>query len=471
MKFSHQCGRLLLTLLSILSIVGGTSEEVAAQSQKFEKLRRQMQEIQQQLNQINDEADPFSIDDSAANKRVKSIGSQRARKPVVVPDNDELLIRLYDLSDIFVASPNYPAKAPNDFQDNELLFAEGNSTMSSGSFGGGGFGGGGGGVFNMAPAIPSSTGLSGEQKSASTILQSAQVSLDQLISAIMQTVSPNRWGDDDDEARIQLLGNTLLITADSDMHNQINNLLNLFRGHWGKLRTISIQTYWVRAEEGQAKSLLTGEHQESVGAGVVDQERWSKFIDCAQTENRLAFSATLTGHNNQTVHALSGRQRQIIIGAEPIESVTFHKEPTDDNGESATARARKTIGFNPVRQTVHDGAAIEVTPLATRGGNFVVVDLHAKVNEFIKPVEDAAQPSVFAYTDNGDKAEVKLGSTEYIAYRLNTTIRCPKEKVVLAGSMTYDSNSSVPQPNLYLFVKATVHTITEDKSDWVAEDA
>ena len=100
-----------------------------------------------------------------------------------------------------------------------------------------------------------------------------------------------------------------------------------------------------------------------------------------------------------------------------------------------------------------------------------MVDLHAKVNEFIKPVEDAAQPSVFAYTDNGDKAEVKLGSTEYIAYRLNTTIRCPKEKVVLAGSMTYDSNSSVPQPNLYLFVKATVHTITEDKSDWVAEDA
>jgi len=53
---------------------------------------------------------------------------------------------------------------------------------------------------------------------------------------------------------------------------------------------------------------------------------------------------------------------------------------------------------------------------------------------------------------------------------LNTTLRCPKEQVVLAGSMTLDPNSDQEHPNIYVFVKTMVHTITEDKSDWVPED-
>ena len=469
MYFPNRINRLLLALSVVFAVIGATNRTASAQRQNVEQLQKQMREIQRQLNRISDDENPFG-EDSGTNRRVKSVGSQRTRKPVVVPDDDELLIRLYDLSDIFVSSPNYPAQAPTDLGANGLLFRQGQSNFQSSSSGGGGFGGGGGGgVFNIAPRATAI--LPSPRNADQTGLQSSQVSLDQLVSAIQQTVSPDKWGDDEDEARVQLLGNTMLITADSGMHDQINNLLNLFRGHWGKLRTISIQTYWIRDDEGKAKSLLTGEHQEATGAGVVDEERWTKFLESAQAEDRLAFSATLTGHNNQTVHTLSGRQRQIIVDATPIESVTFHKEPENDDGESMTSEARKTIGFRPVHKNVHDGAAIQVTPMATRGGNFVVVDLHARVNEFIKPAEDAPQPSIYAYTESGEKAEVKLGSSEYIAYRLNTTIRCPKEKVVLAGSMTFDSNSSVDQPNLYLFVRATIHTIQEDKSDWVAEDS
>lgn len=330
-------------------------------------------------------------------------------------------------------------------------------------------GGGSGGVFRFAPAGPVTIAAGLAQEAAPSSLESTQVSLAQLVAAIKQTVSPERWGNDDDGAKIQFLGNTLLITASNDMHLKINNLLNLFRSHWGKLRTISIQTYWVRAEEGQAKELLTGEHQESNGAGVVDPQRWTKFIELAESEKRLAFSATLTGHNNQTLHTLSGRQRQLVVGAVSIESKKVLQQPEGNDGEVRTSRATSTIGFQPVRETVHDGAAIQVTPLATRGGNFVVLDLHAKVNQFLETKEGAVLPSAFAYTDSGEKVEVTFDAADYIAYRMSTTVRCPKEKMVLAGSMTFDSNSAIEQPNLYVFVKASVHTIKEDKSDWASE--
>lgn len=292
-------------------------------------------------------------------------------------------------------------------------------------------------------------------------LEAAQVSMNQLVAAIQATVSPRKWGDDEDEAKIQFLGNTLLISANNDMHNQITNLLNLFREHWGKLRTISVQSYWIRASVTEARDLLSDETAKEVGAGVVAKERWNKFLEESKTEKRLAYSVTLTGHNNQTLHAISGRQKQLTLDATPFESTTLLMHPENGDTESTSV-----VGFKPVRFPFHSGAAIQVTPLATRGGNFVILDMHAKVNELME--DETAQPqAVFAYINNSEvKAEVKIDSAEYIAYRMSTTVRCPKDQVVLAGGMTYDTTSDSDQPNLFLFVKVSVHTIDEDKSDW-----
>ena len=66
---------------------------------------------------------------------------------------------------------------------------------------------------------------------------------------------------------------------------------------------------------------------------------------------------------------------------------------------------------------------------------------------------------------------VKLDHADFLTCRLSTTLRCPREQVVLAGSMTLDPNSDQEHPNIYVFVKTLVHTITEDKSDWVPENA
>jgi len=311
-------------------------------------------------------------------------------------------------------------------------------------------------------------------------MRAAQVSMEQLVSTIKETVEPELWGKSRDEAKIQFLGNTLLITATEDMHHQINNLLNLFREHWGKRRTISIQTFWIRAAAAQASDLLDTESSESIGAGVVPKAKWSEFVKAARTEKRFAYSATLTGHNNQTLHSLSGRQRQLTLDAEPFEKTKasmWFENPDDmepfgdsmddeDDDMDLYNRTRQVVGFRPIRQSFHDGAALQVTPLATRGGNYVILDLHAKVNELTPPAEGAKKPKVFVRISDGESAEVELDHADYVSYRLSTTLRCPKEQVVLAGGMTYDTATESDQPNLYLFVKVSVHTIEEDKSDW-----
>ncbi|MFK7766652.1 MAG: hypothetical protein AB8B55_05480 [Mariniblastus sp.] len=424
---------------------------------EVEAMQKQLAALQAQISSMK-KSKSAAANDPFGSDRVKTVGTKRVPQPRTKLFDDTLHIRLYDLSDIFVVSPHYPAIQPNEVAGSGTIFQSaqnGRTGQSGGGFGGGGQGGGGGGVFSLPPARVATAA----QEAQSLNMESAQISMPELVKAIKSTVSPDLWGDNTFEAKIQFLGNTLLISATEDMHQQISNLLDLFREHWGKLRTISVQTYWIRSDATQAKELLSQTDQEEIGAGVVDAQRWEKFLAAAKAEKRLSYTTTLTGHNNQTLHSISGRQRQLVVDAVPFEA-----SKTTTHAEHGQAEEISISGFKPTRLPVHDGAAIQVTPLATRGGNFVVIDLHAKVNEFLD-VEEDKKTSIFSYLPGGEKIEVKLDSADYVAYRMSTTIRCPKEQVVLAGGMTYDSTDA-DQPNLFLFVKATVHTINEDKSDW-----
>jgi hypothetical protein len=467
---------LLVTTVSIQNLQaqpGQTQPDI-------DRLQSQLASLQHQIALIKQD------DRSGDTDRVRSVGSQRSKRALEAVVDDSLEIRLYDLSDIFVVSPQYPAVMPNDISNATVMFhnrpgqmmMSGGQSAGSGGFGGGGFGGGGnaggGGVFRVPPTQPrpqpANPPVTKQGGAGGSGLQSATISLDQLVDAIQNAVSPDQWQENGGESQIQFLSNTLLITATKDMHTQTNDLINLFREHFGKRRTVSVQTYLIRAGEAEAAELLDSQSNDVIGAGVVPKEKWKAFLADAKSEKRVAYSATLTSHNNQTVHALSGQQRQLTLDAIPFETTTASMwfenadevEPfgdRDENDEDLNLfnRTRKVVGFKPVRQTFHNGAAIQITPLATRGGNFVILDLHAKVNELIEHEIDAKKPTIF----------VQLGdNADYVSYRLSTTVRCPKNEVVLAGGMTYDPNADEEFPNLYLFVKTSVHTITEDKSDW-----
>ena len=481
---------LLVGMLFIFNLNKSAQAQPVHSPADISSLQKQLLTLQHQLASIQDQQQPVPFEN---NSRVKSVGSQRVKKVPETVFDASLHIRLYDLSDLFAVSPSYPAMMPNDLALNSSMFSSDRRGFSRSGIGqGGGVGGGagmggmgGGGVFSIPPEPPRTAPQpkrlpqpQPKQEAASLNTRSAQVSMDQLVNTVKETVEPEMWGSGRDDAKVQFLGNTLLITATEDMHTQINNLLNLFREHWGKRRTITIQTYWIRAGAADAADLLDQKSTNEVGAGVVNASKWDKFIESAKEEKRFAYSAALTGHNNQTLHALSGQQRQLTLDAIPFETTSaqawfeniddmepFGGSMDEDEDLDYFNRTRKIVGFRPVRQSFHNGAAIQVTPLATRGGNFVILDVHAKANELTS--EKEKKPSVFVHINETEKAEVELDHGNYVSYRLNTTVRCPKEQIVLAGGMTYDPSANEEHPNLYLFVKASVHTITEDESDWV----
>lgn len=476
---------LLVTIVFALPIQ--FSALAAGQDDPYENLKRQVEELQAKLDQTsnqNSEKATFQEDE-----RVRDVGRQiikRRREESI--DDIALQIRLYDLSDLFAASPSYPAKLPRELGPGSSLFA--NRPAQQRGSGGGGFGGGGmgggGGVFCISPTVSLLNPPSG--KDGNLNMQSAQVTLDQLVTTIKETVKPEMWGSSNTSARIKFLGNSLLITATEDMHLQINNLLNLFREHWGKRRTISIQAYWVRADHGVAEDLFDAEATANVGAGVVSKEKWAEFFTKARADKQVIYSATLTGHNNQTLHALSGKQVRLTVDAKPFResSTTFWVEDAKellkvDDGEhpfgehdnededetlglNLLKKSRRIVGFTPVQTNFHNGAAIQVTPLATRGGNFVILDLQAKINELVGGKSPEKNERIFL-DESEKKHELELDNLDFVACRFNSTLRCPKDEIVLAGSMTFDPSASEEKPEVYLFVRASVHTIKEDESD------
>ena len=447
-----------------------------AKPQNENELAKLQQQVEQLQAQLKGRANRSSVDENSlkASERVRNVGQQIVRRaPRGTYEQDiALQIRLYDLSDLFAVSPNYPATVPNELEARGQFFANAPSNQRQMS-GGGGFGGG---VFS----IPTTQFAAPIQESQNLNMQSAQVTLDQLVETIKETVKPEMWGMTPTSARIKFLGNTLLITATEEMHTQINHLLNLFREHWGKRRTVSVQTWWIRADHGAASELIDQATSEKIGAGVVDKGRWKEFFRKAKEANSLAYSATLTGHNNQTLHAVSGKQVSLTVDADPYETndIQWHvkdfdnldAEPadleSDDHFVSENygflGQQKKIIGFRPLRARFHSGAAVQLTPLATRGGNFVILDLQAKLNELV-PNDRRVKIAV----DQGEKeTSIELDNTDYQTCRFSSTLRCPKDQIVLAGSMTSKPGEDGETSEILIFVRTLVHTIAEDQSDW-----
>ena len=413
----------------------------------LETLRNQLKQIQGKLDAAQHD------DDGVFSQRAPEIGRQRAipRQPV---DDDLMTIRFYDLSELFTVAPQYPARLPDDLSKlDPLVFSADNVALHAG----GGFGGGGGGVFNVPPTY--------QVQPKNMSLAAARVSVDTLIQAIQRTVEPDRWGKKDDQASVSVLGNTLLISATDAMHGQIGNLLELFRKHWGKLKTVSIDAFWVRATADSVQQLLDSKEENRM-VGKIDQKKWQSFFEEANTDKRVAYAASINGHNGQTLNAVSGRQKLLVVDAQPLHSTSGFREHPEDEDEMTWERVEKSVvGLQPIRRPLQLGAALQVSPLATRGGNFVILDLHTRVNELIAGVGEEVAPKIVARSTDGESMELSLDTAEYVSYRLSTTIRCPKNEVILAGGMTYDSTIDEEQPNLYLFIRSSIHEIEPDRNE------
>lgn len=364
---------------------------------------------------------------------------------------EPLVVRIYDLSDLFAVAPAYYARQSADLDEDQLIFDRAQGTM------GGGMGGMGGGFFAVRPeSIPRKTpeplrqfGSTQDGDSAGN-LGAARTSLDDLLSAITETISPDDWKGNGGRGTISRLGNNLMVSTTERSHEQIESLFNLFRQRWGSLRTVSVNAHWLWLTDEQI-SEATG--AEGGGFGKVTNEAWQKLRDAAKQFERGGYHVTLTCYNGQTVSAVAGGQRRFVSKLSPEEIVG------DEDGKSI-------IGYETLTGVVQDGAALQVTPLTTSGGKIVVLDVHTRVNRFEAADQDkvAALPAPKGVGDGVVSQLVAAVDRPRISsYRLGTTLRVPIEETVLIGGMSTTAEPQPGEPGLYLFIHLSVQELRDEE--------
>jgi hypothetical protein len=421
---------------------------VRADDSKTEALRRQIESLQQQLDSRQNEQ---------KDTKVTRIGTPRLRREAA------LVLRIYDLSDLFTVAPSYHAEFPREFGqqarlvfpipgDDERLGAAG-GLGGRGGFGMGGGGGGiGGGMFQV-----------GDQ--SKTAVPEMKVTLRDLITAIKEVVQPDAWKDNDGQASITALGNALLVSADEEVHSQVRDLLNLFRQRWGTLRTVSVQAWWLWLDDAQLKSLLSDGAAPENGPkafGLVSEAAWNKLMQDLHAgkadPRRLGYRATITCYNGQIVHVMSDGQRLAVTDLRPVVVPS----------EGGTAGA--SVALQPEMSVVNEGAVLQVRPIANISGKTVVLDIHSRVNvrhdvqQADEPRDKSAEP---ARKTKGTEIVVPVvdRNLQLLTNRLSTTLRVPINRHMLVGGMTFEEQPVPGERSLYLFVRCSVQELRNDQDE------
>ena len=413
-----------------------------------DELRAQIQALQRKLDQrrSGERSKPAGGSD-----RVTQIGSGNSRTWQTATQ-EPLVVRIYDLSDLFAVAPAYYARQSADLDEDQLIFDRAQGGMSGGM--------GGGGFFAVRPeTIPSQmpeplrqVGNNQAGDSAGN-LGAARTSLNDLLKAITQTISPEDWKENGGRGTISRLGNNLMVSTTERSHEQIENLFTLFRKRWGSLRTVSVNAHWLWLTEEQ---LAAATGAEGGGLGKVTNAAWQELREASKQFERGGYHVALTCYNGQTVSAVAGGQRRFVSKLSPLEL-------------GADKEGRSIHGYETRTGVVQDGAALQVTPLTTSGGKIVVLDLHTRVNRFEEAEQQhpPAPPEGKASADSQAKVVRELVAAvdrpRLNSYRLGTTLRVPIDETVLIGGMSATGEPQLGEPGLYLFVHLAVQELRDDE--------
>jgi pyruvoyl-dependent arginine decarboxylase (PvlArgDC) len=332
----------------------------------------------------------------------------------------------------------------------------------AGAGGGGGFGGGGGGLFAVPnlPGFEKPASIRGDQPS--TLHQGSgasgapaanlRTSMDSLIETITTTIDPEGWADVGGKSSISPVGSSLLISTTPETHAKLTALIDIFRQRWGSLRTISVQAHWLWLTPQQVDEALT---QAKAGDGNISQvslnsvspDNWKKLLAIGGEKGAPnGYHAIVTCYNGQTVAAQAGTQRLVVTGINPVVG----------SGE------KTAIGYAPMTRSIHEGATLQITPLATRHVKYVVLDVHSRVN-LLPAALQRLEEKVEKVVENDPKRVVEaMDRTVLQSQRLETTLRLPVGQPTLIGGMTF-AGAEGKNGNLYLFITAKVQELRDDE--------
>jgi len=425
-----------------------------------DELRRQVEMLQRQIERL---------EESGTDKpRVTQLST--SHRPVErVEQEPEMVVRIYDLSDLFTLAPPYAAMFGGELTDvRQPVFASEASPMTGGGMGGMG-------MFSLPVSTPTAPLIPNHvlpQMFAGGSVPSARTSMDELIDAITGTIAPQQWDEVGGSASISRLGTTLLISADPQMHQQIESLLDSFRQRWATLRTISIDAEWRWLTVAQLRSLLAKAPQAGRDAafGLVDQTAWGKLDEkapVATDPQRAGYHAVVTCYNGQTVHAVSGLASQIVAGLAPrrVGAGLVVSDHSPKEGKEPKAQAVETgqMVYEPILYTLQEGAVLQVTPISSVSGKYVAVDVHSRVVlARQEPKPTMAVPVKPAAEMAPQDAVALLDRPQIVRQHLETTVRLPVDQRMLVGGMTFESQPKPGEPNLYLFLTASVQELRDD---------
>jgi hypothetical protein len=429
-------------------------------SGRADELRAQVEKLQNALREIE-------LKEGQRGK-VTEIGSSHSRQRE--SDSPRLVVKVYDLSDLFTVAPSYRAYEPTELlRGNELVPVFPQLVDLGESMSGGGFGGGG--LFSVPsnlderPATirpPQSTVLHQGSGASGAPATSVRTSMGSLIETITSTIDPDGWADTGGPSTISPVGSSLLISTTSETHAKLTALIDLFRQRWGSLRTINLDAHWLWLSPQQVADAMgqpaagpnaLGDGASQLLTTSVSPEAWKKLLAVAADEkvSPRGFHAMVTCYNGQTVTAQAGSQRLAVIG---LNAVTT-------SGEHAK------VAFAPVLRNIHEGATLQITPLATRHVKYVVLDVHSRVNLLPAASRPEPEPGAKVQADGkplADDPRVLVAALDRGALqtqRLETTLRVPVGQPTLIGGMTFVGQEG-KSANLYLFINAKVQELRDD---------
>jgi len=315
----------------------------------------------------------------------------------------------------------------------------------------------GGGMFSVPSTIAAPRGTTlaqGGGAMGGTVAESSQSSVERLIATITQTISPQDWDSVGGPASITSLGASMIVSAPLDVHDKIAALLDLFRKRWGSLRTIALQAHWLWLSEDQLAAGLAQAAPPIEGKpaafGAVNGAGWKQLREAAAAnaaapnKTSRGYHATLTCYNGQTVYAVAGGLQLVVAGVTPVVA----------GGEGGPA-------YHPNVQTVQEGAALQITPIATRTAKFVVADVHSRVNLLSGPADRLGGVQKDGPMGEAVQVAAAIDRPVLQSQRLSTTLRVPVDHPTLVGGMSFQTPGG--EANLYLFLTARVQELRDDE--------
>ncbi len=275
-------------------------------------------------------------------------------------DEDELILRVYRVSDLLAPAPNYrydgdvipttgvtggTKSSPGTFFGGGTEGAAGAGMQGGGVIGsgmggmGGGAGmGGGGGFFRVPPRRPMGAaapvadprpeamkphltlaqmgggmggmgglggGLGGgiampDGSPSADVGANLRFNMRDLIAVIVSVVAPDSWDEMGGPGTLKPLGGVLVVSQTAAVHKKIETLLDEIRSQGGALRTMTVSAQWLRLSAEQLADLTSAGQGKS--PTVVDATALAKLPPEA-----VVYRGQISCFANQTVYLVSGR--------------------------------------------------------------------------------------------------------------------------------------------------------------------